>query len=82
MIRHSEINNEDLRKQIRKKVILFGGNRKLKIYGVLNCYSGKRMKRDNRVFFASEVEAKSAGYRPCGHCMKSEYKQWIYLGDQ
>ncbi len=36
------------------------------------------MKRENRVFFSSEVEANNQGYRPCGHCMKSEYKKWTY----
>jgi methylphosphotriester-DNA--protein-cysteine methyltransferase len=27
-----------------------------------------------RVFFTDEETAKSAGYRPCGVCMKDEYK--------
>ncbi|PKV50384.1 metal binding Ada-like protein [Aquimarina sp. MAR_2010_214] len=76
MIRHKEIGGRSLRKKIRKKEICFGGNRKLKIYGILKCRSGKRMKRENRIFFLSENEAKDQGYRPCGHCMKSEYKKW------
>ncbi|MBG6129131.1 methylphosphotriester-DNA--protein-cysteine methyltransferase [Aquimarina sp. EL_43] len=76
MIQHKEIGNIDLRKKIKQKEICFGGNRKLKIYGTLKCRSGKRMKRENRVFFGSENEAKSHGYRPCGHCMKNEYKKW------
>ena len=50
--------------------VRFGGNKRLKIYGTLTCGSGKRMKVENRVFFDSEEEAKNAGYRPCGHCMK------------
>jgi methylphosphotriester-DNA--protein-cysteine methyltransferase len=57
--------------------ISLAGNRRLKIYGMLECQSGKRMKRDNRVFFASKDAAVNAGYRPCGHCMKSEYRKWI-----
>lgn len=34
------------------------------------------MKRENRVFFLSEQEAQQNNYRPCGHCMKTEYKKW------
>ncbi|HEU5292636.1 MAG TPA: Ada metal-binding domain-containing protein [Cyclobacteriaceae bacterium] len=56
--------------------IKLGGNVKLKIYGRLNCSSGKRMKRDNRVFFSSEKEAITEGYRPCGHCLRGKYLKW------
>jgi methylphosphotriester-DNA--protein-cysteine methyltransferase len=79
MIQHNEINDIDLRSKIQQKVICFGGNRKLKIYGTLQCKSGKRMKLENRVFFVSEKEAVKNGFRPCGHCMKTDYKKWIYL---
>ena len=41
--------------------ILFGGNAQLKIYGRLNCKSGKRLKVKNRVFFATEQEAIKMG---------------------
>jgi len=34
------------------------------------------MKKTNRVFFNSEMEAKAQGFRPCGHCMKVNYKAW------
>lgn len=78
MIKHLDISDNDLRKKIRRKEICFGGNRKLNIYGTLQCKSGKRMKRENRVFFASEEEAVKEGFRPCGHCMKTAYKKWIY----
>lgn len=78
MIRHLDISDNDLRKKIRRKEFFFGGNRKLKIYGTLQCKSGKRMKRENRVFFISEDEAVNEGFRPCGHCMKTAYKKWIY----
>jgi hypothetical protein len=61
---------------IRSGGINLSGNGKLKIYGTLKCASGKRMKDMNRVFFATEVEAVSLGYRPCGHCMKQQYRQW------
>ncbi|MCW3086243.1 MAG: Metal binding domain of Ada [Bacteroidetes bacterium] len=73
MIRHKEIDDADLRKEIRRQTIFFGGNSKLKIYGTLGCRAGKRMKKENRVFFISEAEAIECGYRPCGHCMKKEY---------
>ncbi len=76
MIQHNEISDTDLRGKIKQQKICFGGNRKLKIYGTLSCTSGKRMKRENRVFFSSEQEAQQNNYRPCGHCMKAEYKKW------
>lgn len=76
MIKHNSITTFVLHKLIRKKIISFAGNEKLKIYGKLNCSSGKRMKKDNRVFFQSAEEAAALDYRPCGHCMKAEYKKW------
>ncbi|WP_257669086.1 Ada metal-binding domain-containing protein [Parapedobacter tibetensis] len=76
MIRHLAIDDEQLRKYIRQNRICLGGNRKLKIFGLLRCSSGKRMKKENRVFFQSMEEAIREGYRPCGHCMKMEYQKW------
>lgn len=76
MIKHNETSNAELHNKIKLKEISFGGNSKLEIYGTLQCRSGKRMKKDNRVFFSSEREAIEKGYRPCGHCMKNEYKIW------
>lgn len=76
MIRHSDISDKDLHGKIKRREIRFAGNRDLKIYGRLSCGSGKRMKRENRVFFTSEQEAQQNSYRPCGHCMKTEYKKW------
>jgi methylphosphotriester-DNA--protein-cysteine methyltransferase len=55
---------------------MLAGNRMLKIFGTLECASGKRMKAVNRIFFASEAEAVAFGYRPCGHCMRSKYHLW------
>ena len=59
----------------------YGGNKKLKIYGKLDCCSAlkwieKGYYIDNRVFFEDEATAISAGYRPCGLCMKAEYLEW------
>lgn len=76
MVKHSKITDLDLLNKIKKGEICFGGNQKLKIYGTLKCSSGKRMKRENRVFFSSEQNASQNGFRPCGHCMKSEYQKW------
>ncbi|MDE1192693.1 MAG: Ada metal-binding domain-containing protein [Arachidicoccus sp.] len=76
MIKHSEIPDSDLRDKLRHREICFGGNLKLKIYGTLSCSSGRKMKRENRVFFSTEKEAIANGFRPCGHCMKDQYKKW------
>lgn len=76
MKHHSKISLSELFRSIKNGQIQFGGNKRLKIYGTLDCTSGMRMKRENRVFFRSEKEAISAGYRPCGHCMSSEYNKW------
>jgi methylphosphotriester-DNA--protein-cysteine methyltransferase len=48
--------------------INLAGNRKLRIYGTLACFSGRRMKPENRVFFSSEEEAIAMGYRCCKNC--------------
>ena len=59
----------------------FGGHRKMKIYGRLDCPSALRhiaagQYVPHRVFFADEATALSAGYRPCGVCMKEHYNLW------
>lgn len=61
---------------IRKREITFAGYRRAKIYGLLKCRAGKRMKTENRVFFKDEKEAIQFGYRPCGHCLPEEYERW------
>ena len=76
MIKHIEVNSIILRRLIKQQKICFGGNEKLKIFGTLDCRSGKRMKKENRVFFISKNEAIQQGYRPCGHCMKPAFLQW------
>jgi AraC family transcriptional regulator of adaptative response/methylated-DNA-[protein]-cysteine methyltransferase len=38
------------------------------IYGRLDCTSGMRAKRSNRVFFHSADDAERAGFRPCKLC--------------
>ena len=76
MIAHSELTKDELRAKIRNGTIRFAGNLKLKIYGRLDCNSGKRMKKENRIFFRSLAEAVQLGFRPCGHCMNKEYGEW------
>ncbi|WP_420578663.1 Ada metal-binding domain-containing protein [Ekhidna sp.] len=76
MIAHLSISDRMLYQAIKSGKILWGGNKRLKIYGTLNCRSGKRIHKQNRVFFVNEDEAITAGYRPCGHCMREKYKLW------
>jgi methylphosphotriester-DNA--protein-cysteine methyltransferase len=75
MILHNEISDVDLKAKLKNNGICYGGNRKLKIYGTLKCKSGKRMNRENRVFFTSEEEAIEKGFRPCAYCMKHKYQK-------
>lgn len=46
----------------------YAGWRPGKIFGTLVCKSGKRMKKENRVFFHSLEDAINQGYRPCKKC--------------
>ncbi len=68
--------NRKVRSLIRSGHIRLGGNKKLGIYGLLSCKSGKQMKAANRVFFDTVAAAIKSGYRPCGHCMPREYALW------
>lgn len=61
---------------IYSNIIYFAGNSNLKIYGKLDCSSGKKMYRKNRIFFGSSAEAVKNGFRPCARCMKNEYLKW------
>jgi methylphosphotriester-DNA--protein-cysteine methyltransferase len=76
MIQHVSITPQLLIRKIKNTEVAFAGNKKSKIYGTLSCSSGKRMKKENRVFFLSEQEALNIGYRPCGHCIIDKYKIW------
>jgi methylphosphotriester-DNA--protein-cysteine methyltransferase len=57
-----------------------GGNSRLGIYGELDCWSARAALAKGyakiRVFFADEVTAVAAGYRPCGKCMRERYREW------
>lgn len=82
MIDHLSLGNKpftrsrSLYKLIAAGEIKLAGNKKLKIYGKLNCGSGKRLKVENRVFFKNEEDAMASGYRPCGNCLACDYKRW------
>ncbi|WP_300600526.1 Ada metal-binding domain-containing protein [Niabella sp.] len=74
--KHPEERNRQTRKLIRSGHIQFAGYKKARVYGLLSCASGKKMKLEHRVFFTDEAEALALGYRPCGHCMREPYKKW------
>ena len=73
--------DENGREYLSEKPGMIGGHKKLKIYGKLDCpsalrYISKGQYIKYRVFFTDEKTAIDAGYRPCGICMKEEYRQW------
>jgi len=51
-----------------KKPGKYAGWKKGKIFGRLDCTSGMRMKKENRVFFLTWKDAIAEGYRPCKLC--------------
>ena len=61
-----------------------GGNRETGVYGKMDCSAALRAlnmdSRDhyikNRVFFKDEATALAAGFRPCGRCLREQYKQY------
>ena len=63
----------------------YGGHKRLKIYGRLDCpsalrYIAKGQYVKYRVFFKDEDTAIAAGYRPCAICMPEAYKKWKMAG--
>ena len=59
-----------------------GGHRRTKVYGRLDCptalrWIAKGKYVQHRVFFADEEVAIAAGYRPCGHCLRPKYREWL-----
>lgn len=58
-----------------------GGNRNGKLYGRLDCptalrYVAQGTYQKCRVFFHSEEEAISCGFRPCARCLPEKYAAW------
>ena len=88
MIAHADLGmlrfarSRKLWRLIQEGTITLAGNKRLKIYGTLQCSSGKKIKVENRVFFKSSKEAIIMGYRPCGHCMSASYLQWKNNNEQ
>lgn len=82
MIRHTSLGSttyarlRTLAKLVQRETVTLGGHRPGKIYGRLDCRTGKRMKPENRVFFSCEAEAVTFGYRPCAVCLSEDYKAW------
>ncbi len=63
----------------------WGGHRRTKIYGRLDCPGALRVIARGgyvryRVFFADEETAIAAGYRPCASCCKDRYLAWKASG--
>jgi len=59
----------------------FGGHRRTKVYGRLDCRSARQAIAragyvTHRVFFADESTAVAAGYRPCAVCLPEAYARW------
>lgn len=77
MTRHTVLSSPALKSAIRNGTISMAGNLSLRIYGLLSCRSGKRMKSENRVFFVHEQEAIERGFRPCAHCLREKYVDWL-----
>lgn len=58
-----------------------GGHQRHKIYGTLDCKGAERWIAKGhyvkqRVFFADEQIAITAGFRPCANCLPEKYKEW------
>ena len=59
----------------------FGGHRRRRLYGLLDCRAAAqaiargRYTR-HRVFFRDEATAVAAGYRPCAVCLPEKYAVW------
>lgn len=54
----------------------YAGYKVGKIFGTLDCKSGMRMKKENRVFFHSLEDAVLSGYRPCKNCRPLDGKNF------
>lgn len=57
----------------------YAGHLGLKIFGRLDCWSGKLMKKSNRVFFHTVEDAIQQGYRPCKNCRPLDNKNFVRI---
>ncbi len=61
----NSVNREATASNELEKIV---GNKNSKIYHLENCPGALKMKAENKIFFASILEAEQAGYRPAGNC--------------
>lgn len=60
----------------------FGGHSGTMVYGRLDCpvalslIRRGRFRVETRVFFADADTARACGYRPCGACLREEFRAW------
>jgi len=59
----------------------YAGWRPGKIFGSLDCKSGMRMNKENRVFFHTLADAVNEGYRPCKNCKPMGFDEWEQVKD-
>ncbi len=69
------------KKYLSKNKGEFGGNKRSKCYGKMDCpnalrWIGMGKYVSGRVFFANEYDALMAGYHPCAVCMRDKYILW------
>lgn len=57
----------------------YAGYRPGKIFGTLDCRTGMRMKKENRVFFHTLEDAIAEGYRPCCNCKPLDEKDFARI---
>lgn len=60
----------------------YAGWQPRKIFGRLDCKSGMKIKKENRVFFHTLEDAVNQGYRPCNKCKpidEEDFKEIKYL---
>lgn len=77
--KHYTLLGADRRPYLSQTPGQFGGHRRRKIYGLLDCRAALRAIAaggyvTNRVFFADERTATDAGYRPCAVCTPDAYQ--------
>jgi hypothetical protein len=59
-----------------------GGHSKQRVYGRLDCpvalslIRRGKFKTEYRVFFKDAETARACGFRPCGACLREEYRAW------
>lgn len=73
---HDDLSDAEVRRLIQRRRIMLAGNRSRKVMGRLDCSSGRRMHRKNRILFPHAFIGTRSGYRPCGHCCRNAHWRW------